>query len=254
MPTETDIPVRSDDGARRVPLAWRITPLLILAVGGTCFAILRPGAILQGATSLRTLLIMGGALLLGAVIWWLVRRFVRRPLLAETIGVLPLAAIMVWSMLLPLVQGPIRVDDQSPAGVTLSAPSGSAEPVDEPVAPEPAPSTPAAAAEPVLLGSDALTGIDHDASGTVGLVQLADGALLVRLENFTVESGPDYHVYLVPGTGAQVPDGGSYLGPLEETEGNKNYDVPAGAVAEGPVTVLVWCMAFGVPVANATVR
>ncbi len=32
----------------------------------------------------------------------------------------------------------------------------------------------------------------------------------------------------------------------------QNYDVPVGARIDGPVTVLVWCRAFGVPVPAAT--
>lgn len=87
------------------------------------------------------------------------------------------------------------------------------------------------------------------------MIQLEDGSLLVRFEQFSVESGPDYDVYVVPGANISVPDGGTLLGDLKGTVGDQNYDIPSGAIPSAggePVTVLIWCEVFAVPVANAT--
>ena len=85
------------------------------------------------------------------------------------------------------------------------------------------------------------------------MFRLPDGSLVVGLENIDIEPGPDYHVYVVRGTDREDRGGGTYLAGLRGNQGTQYYDVPreAGEIGEG-WTVLVWCRAFGVPIANAT--
>jgi hypothetical protein len=85
------------------------------------------------------------------------------------------------------------------------------------------------------------------------LIQVADGELLVRFEGLDVENGPDYVVYLVPGTDQRAPGDGVFLGELRGNQGDQNYVVPAGTEAGGPQTILIWCRTFAAPVANASV-
>jgi hypothetical protein len=117
---------------------------------------------------------------------------------------------------------------------------------------EPAPTT-SAAPQPVRLATGTFRGIDHDASGAASVYRLPDGALVVGLEDIDIEPGPDYQVYVVPGVDRESPDGGTHLDGLRGNQGTQYYDVPADVGDVGPGwTVLVWCRAFGVPVAAAT--
>ena len=98
-----------------------------------------------------------------------------------------------------------------------------------------------------------MAGIDHRASGSAALYRLVDGSFIVRLEDIDIQNGPDYFVHLVPGADRESPGGGHDLGALKGNRGSQNYEIPAEVdVSAGPFTVLVWCRAFSVPVANAT--
>ena len=111
-----------------------------------------------------------------------------------------------------------------------------------------------AAATPVRLGTASLVGIDHDASGTAALYEQADGSFVVGLEEIDIEPGPDYRVLVVPGVDRSEPgDDGIELDALKGNQGTQYYPVPEGTpIQSGEWTVLVWCRAFAVPIANAT--
>jgi hypothetical protein len=103
---------------------------------------------------------------------------------------------------------------------------------------------------PELLGRGRLRGIGHTASGRAELVDTGD-KVVVQLRDFKVQPGPDYRLYLANG---ESPDGGRELGALKGTSGNQRYDVKRRGDARRYKTVLVWCRAFSVPVAAATLR
>ncbi|NUS72821.1 MAG: DM13 domain-containing protein [Corynebacteriales bacterium] len=106
---------------------------------------------------------------------------------------------------------------------------------------------------PIELGQAELSGIDHRASGTVRVVQDVDGRMAVRFENLDVEPGPDYFMWLVPGEDRDSPDDGSNMGRIKANKGDQEYRADADFRADRPLTVLIWCRAFAVPVANATI-
>jgi hypothetical protein len=109
------------------------------------------------------------------------------------------------------------------------------------------------ATQPAALRTAALTGIDHRATGTVSLYRSDDGSHVVGLEQIDIQPGPDYDVYLVPGTDQQDPGDGIRLDDLRGNQGTQYYEIPAGTtIGDRSWTVLVWCQIFDVPVANAT--
>jgi hypothetical protein len=103
---------------------------------------------------------------------------------------------------------------------------------------------------PRLIGRGRVRGIGHTASGTAEIVE-TDGKVVVQLRDFKVQAGPDYRLYLANG---ERPDGGRELGGLKGTSGNQRYTVARRADARRFDTVLIWCRAFSVPVAAATLR
>ncbi|HWC12958.1 MAG TPA: DM13 domain-containing protein [Acidimicrobiales bacterium] len=202
----------------------------------------------------RGLLTVGAIVAGYAVIAFVLRRYARwawLPPVALTVVVLGLAAWIVRPYYVDetanreLVTGPVEaVPPGQEATATTVAPAAAPAPT-----PGPAPATPPA---PTRVGSGSLRGLGHDASGSVSLIRTPEGSLVVRFENFDIEGVPDPRVYLVQGNDVQSA-GGLSLGGLEGNRGRVlDYAVPAGTDAGPGWTVLVWCRAFSVPVANAT--
>jgi hypothetical protein len=94
---------------------------------------------------------------------------------------------------------------------------------------------------------------EGSASGTATLIKRAEGGRVLTLTRFAVNNGPDLRVYLVPGDGK---DTGKHidLGGLKGNKGNQKYDVPGSADVAKYKTVVIWCRAFSVAFARATLR
>ena len=82
----------------------------------------------------------------------------------------------------------------------------------------------------------------HPASGTARVVQTG-GKTYLRYENFKTINGPDIYVYLAKDLGAK---NFVSLGQVRATEGNINYEIPAGVNPSDYPYVLTWCKTFGV--------
>jgi hypothetical protein len=203
---------------------WGVV-LLVAAV-----ALQGANVIKSGLASWQAIVLFGGAVMVAVAVRFGVTRLTRSLLAGRLAQLVPLA-VLIWVAIVPLVRE-ITVDEAAPAAAGVSA------------APAPAPTE---------LGRAIFEPLDHSVSGSAVLLDLGGGVQAVRFENFTVQPGPDYLVYVVNGRDARRPDGGTELGQLKGTRGSQNYEVPAQAVGSGPVTVLIWCRAFAVPIANATV-
>lgn len=219
-------------GRLALPLSSLVVPG-IAALLGSIFLAWRPGVArsMLGSPRAAGFTVLVGATVIG--IGWLLPRLGRTGLTTGLVQVVPVVLAAVVTVLPAFrnvtVDEPFRQRAADGSGVLEGqATSG-------------------------VVGRAGLHGIEHRASGDVLLAMGADGSYVVRLEHLDVEPGPDYQVHLVPGS-AIDPSGGVRLDRLRGNLGNQNYPVPATASTVRPVTVLIWCRAFAVPVAAATIQ
>ena len=94
---------------------------------------------------------------------------------------------------------------------------------------------------------------EGSARGTATAIKMASGGRVLTLTHFAVNNGPDLRVYLAPGDGK---DTGKHidLGGLKGNKGNQKYDVPRSADLGKYRTVVIWCRAFSVAFARATLQ
>jgi hypothetical protein len=181
--------------------------------------------------------IIGGWVLLG----WLLRRFV--PWVWVRSAVLSVIAVAIAVVIVR----PYYVDTVDNTKLV----KGSVRDASEAAAPA-APGPAAAPAGPVRVSSGQLQGIDHSARGEASIIRQPDGSHVVRFSNFDIQSSPDPIVYVVEGENRDNP-GGADLGRLRGNVGtDSDYQLPSGTTPGPGWTVLVWCRAFAVPIANAT--
>jgi hypothetical protein len=233
---------------------WATTAgLATLLIGG--FAILRPGPFQATITSTDALLRIGALVAAMIVLGQVLKRVLHNAAVRMLIMAVPALAIAVLIVrpyftdkevheALPTTVAALH--DPSPAPPsTVAPPAAQTIPSSEVAATTVAPSG------PVKVTTGKLSGIDHRASGEAAVYRLQDGTAFVRLEDIDVQNGPDYVLYLAPGIGADSP-GGINLGALKGNKGSQNYELPTGVDLGAPHTVLIWCRAFSVPVANST--
>ena len=107
-----------------------------------------------------------------------------------------------------------------------------------------------------LLARGGFYSIIHAGAGQATIYQLADGSRILRLQDFSVDNGPDLYVYLVPvnpvpnTVGSEIP-GSVNLGRLKGNLGDQNYDIPADLDLSQFQSVVIWCQAFRVPFSAA---
>lgn len=226
-----------------------LLPEVVLTAGLVFFLVDETSAATSSFRSGRAILVMGGL-----VVGWLIARLVLArvvPWTAARQGVLGAAALGILALIvLPAYVNETVVErfpgSQRPA---TAAPPAVDRPTDGAGGEDGTSAT-----EPVAIATGSFEGIDHRAAGTVRIYRQPDGTFVVGLEDIDIQPGPDYDVYVVPGAGREDP--GDQAVRLDDLKGNKGtqfYPVPPGTDLEDREwTVLVWCVTFGVPVANAT--
>ncbi|MFF3763849.1 DM13 domain-containing protein [Streptomyces sp. NPDC001922] len=165
-------------------------------------------------------------------------RFLRRPVVLTVLAVLAAAVVfgLFWFQPWKLWVDE-EVDEDLPSGVASPTATGS-----------PGPS------QPGTLATGKLISQEHPTSGTVRILQGADGKRVLRLEDLDTSNGPDLHVWITDApvkddeSGWHLFDDGSHvsLGELKGNQGNQNYPLPAGLDLDRYTSVSIWCDRFDV--------
>jgi hypothetical protein len=238
------------------PRWYELAPEFLLVAGLTIFLVDEPDAATSAFKSTRAVALMA----LAAVVWLGARLLSVRlvPWRFAKLGVFTVGAAAILAVVvIPAYDNDTVVETfpgSSPA--TTVAPLSSAT---GPSATSPSAvlstttAPPTRVADPVRIRVGQFRGIDHRASGTVAVYRQADGRYVIGLEDFDIQPGPDYDLYVVPGADRQKRDNGTRLDDLRGNRGTQFYEVPVSIdLNNGAWSVLVWCQTFGVPVANAT--
>jgi len=176
----------------------------------------------------------------------------RRRWIIAMVAVVAATALVVGALVFQpwLLLVNVTVDDALPPVTTPTAETSrpSAAPTPQPAA-------------PVNLAAGELISHEHDTSGSVRIIQNADGSRVLTLENLSTSSGPDVHVWLaatpvVEGfDGWFLADDAAYvdLGLLKGNLGNQVYEIPADVDLGQYPSVYLWCAQFAVSFGAASV-
>ncbi len=218
-------------------------PQVLLFGGMLVMFAVHPNAITAGVQSTRAIVVNAVLLSGWLVLSWILWRWPR-----VYVGVLSVVAVAAIAVLVVPTLRDTKVVEEFPAAVAEPSPSTSSVTPDSPDSPTTAP------AEPVRIATGTLRGIGHDATGAASVYERGDGTRVVALEGIDIEPGPDYRVIVVRGADQESPGDGLELDALRGNQGTQYYEVPSGTDVGDGWTVLIWCRAFGVPVANASQR
>jgi hypothetical protein len=213
-------------------------PGAFLAVVFGFFFITKTSEAWTATKSVQAILVIAGIIGGWVLVGWLLRRFV--PWVWVRSAVLSVIAVAIAVVIVR----PYYVDTVDNTKLV----KGSVQDASQAAVPGPAPSP----AGPVRVSSGQLRGIDHSARGEASIIRRPDGSHVVRFSNFDIQSSPDPIVYVIEGENRDNP-GGADLGRLRGNVGtDSDYQLRSGTEPGPGWTVLVWCRAFAVPIANAT--
>jgi hypothetical protein len=216
-------------------------PGAFLAVVFGFFFITKTSEAWTATKSVQAILVIAGIIAGWVLLGWLLRRFV--PWVWVRSAVLSVIAVAIAVVIVR----PYYVDTVDNTKLVTGSVQDASQAA-APGAPGPAPSP----AAPVRVSSGQLRGIDHSARGEASIIRQPAGSHVVRFSEFDIQSSPDPIVYVVEGENRDNP-GGADLGRLRGNVGTaSDYELPSGTAPGPGWTVLVWCRAFAVPIANAT--
>ena len=126
--------------------------------------------------------------------------------------------------------------------------------VETPAAVTPGETAPPPPTEPTEIATGEFISHEHETTGTVRIVENADGTRLLAIENLSTTNGPDVNVWLSASDVVAGPEGWFIaggqpfvdLGSIKGNLGNQVYEIPAGVDLEVYRSVALWCVQFGV--------
>jgi hypothetical protein len=105
----------------------------------------------------------------------------------------------------------------------------------------------------IQLANGTFESLAHAGSGTAAIVELEDGTRVLTFDDLSTDNGPDLRVYLVAGAATSGSVGEFVdLGGLKGNQGDQQYKIPADVDVSQFTTVAIWCRAFSVGFARAT--
>ena len=236
----------------RTPPWTRVAGIAIPVAAVGVLAALRP-EIVRGTFSSAESMLRVLAVVVGWVIFSrLMRRVIPNALLRTAVIAVPATALL-WVNVAPYFEDDVKVAGRFPESFTTAGGSSVSESPSTTTPPEGAASAPGAAApaQPVQLSTGRFRGLDgHRGSGEASIFRQPDGSHVVAFRDLSVSSVPDPVVYLVPGADQEGIGGATRLGRFPPSR--DTYQVPAGFDLERPLTVIIWCQRFAVPVAGAS--
>ncbi len=157
----------------------------------------------------------------------------------------------------PVGAAPIQVAPTTTT-TTTGPPTTSASTSGQPASAQPPTTTPSTTVPPPLTVPPPTTvapapppmfvSLDHSTSGSLVLLEDADGRRFARIEDLATDQGPDVYVYLstnpVDGPEEAFDDDHVDLGGLQGNLGNQNYEIPAGTDLARYRSVVIWCDRF----------
>lgn len=103
---------------------------------------------------------------------------------------------------------------------------------------------------PTVLAAGAFSSLEHETTGSVKILELADGSRLLRFEELETSNGPDLRVYLseIPASDDWHAYGERFvdLGALKGNLGNQNYEIPDDVDLSRYKSAVIWCRRFTV--------
>jgi hypothetical protein len=156
---------------------------------------------------------------------------------------------------IPSIEKPLEASPDTPAAEASQEPSATSE-----ESAEDSEELSNSDSDPVVLLQGSLISHEHETSGSVKILQLADGSRILRLENLETSDGPRVEVWLsdapvVAGfDGWFLFDDGDYasLGAIKGNKGNHNYPIPNDLDLTRFTSVSLWCVTFSVSFGAAT--
>ena len=224
--------------------------VLLIAEVLTAVGVTRPDLLGAAARSPVAWLVGAGVVAASVLTRVLVARVLHRPGLAPWTAT-AVTLVSITLLIAPSLRETTLVEPfpaEAVAEAAVIPPANTAGPSTRP------PRTPRAptAATTTRLRAGRLHGIDHAASGGVGLYRLGD-RLVLRFEGVAVQGTPGPSVHLVP-RGHRTPTGGVRLGRLKAEHGSFSYSLPTGIDPARAWSVLIWCDPYRTPIAGGDLR